>query len=359
MLSKPYLLVLVLVSTVVISGCGAFSGADKGIPDSAFVFEGTEGLVISFFDGAPPEKVFPTSRIQVSLLLENRGAVAIPCNTKEECGKFLVFSKSPVSVSENDSLFAAVQTLDKQLIGKESYVSGGKAAYTINNIDVETPSKSTSSLVFAAACYPYKTKLSASICIGTAPFTVTKEQRVCELEDLRFGSQGAPVAITKIVQSQFITVEDGIELVKPHLRVYIENVGKGIVLENSDEAFTKACTNESVTGGINASIIGKINVESVDVSGIIGMECNKGLPPFVLTGKREKDFIECIGEYVDDKLKLSGFEREDYDNNFITTFNIVLSYGYQSAASTEVEVEVIESEDEESGQSPPELPSSP
>ena len=61
------------------------------------------------------------------------------------------------------------------------------------------------------------------------------------------------------------------------------------------------------------------------------------MPPFVLTGKRDKDFIECIGE--------TGFKRNDYDNNFVATFNLVLSYGYQSAASKNVEVEVIETED--------------
>ncbi|MBS3132837.1 hypothetical protein J4470_01750 [Candidatus Woesearchaeota archaeon] len=347
---KTNIFILLLLLAVFTSGCQAFSGAkEDGIPDTSYVFKGTEGLVISFFDGAPPDRVFPGSRIQVALLLENRGAVAIPCNTREECGEFLVFSKSPIVISEQDSLFTAVQDtavqeLDKRLSGKESYVSGGMAAHSISNVLVETPSKSTSSLIFAAACYPYKTKLSTPVCVDTAPFILPKEQRVCNLDDLRLTSQGAPVAIRKIVQSNFITVEKGpdgrdVEVVRPHLRIFVENAGKGIVLERSPESFNKACTSESLTQGIDKLIIGKISVESADVSGK-EMKCNDGRPFFTLSGDSKKDFIECIVR------EGQGFARKDYENNFISTFNIVLSYGYQSAASKEVEVAVIEREDE-------------
>lgn len=324
------LIIASMAAAVTAAGCQGLQ-RDGSIPDTSSAFKGTDGLKISFFEGAPPESVLAGSIINVALLLENKGAASIDCKTG--CGKFLVFAKEPIQFLEENGLKTAVEESEGLLSGKESYASGGRAAYAVKQqIMVSPDTKSTTALVFAAACYPYETKLTARVCIPTAPYTVPEEKRTCKLEELRFQNQGAPVAITKIVQNKFLTKENEKEIVKPNLRVYVENAGKGIVLDSTPEALAKACTSTEL-GKEETKIVGIINVESAEVSGV-RLNCNSGRP-FTLTGKNDKDFIECVA------AQGQGFLREQFDNNFVATLSIKLKYGYQTATSKEVEIQGI------------------
>ena len=343
-LTHILLIIASMAAAIIAAGC---QGLQNGsIPDTSSAFKGTEGLKISFFEGAPPESVLAGSIMNVALLLENKGAASIDCKN-EGCGNFLVFAKEPIQFLEENGLEKAVKESEGLLSGKESYASGGRAAYAVGKTIMVSPdTKSTTALVFAAACYPYETKLTTRVCIPTAPYTVPEEKRVCKLEELRFQSQGAPVAIRKIVQNKFLTIENNKETVKPNLRVYVENAGKGIVLDSTPEALAKACTNTEL-GKEETKIVSIINVESAEVSGV-QLECNSGRP-FTLTGKNDKDFIECVA------AQGQGFKREEFDNNFVATLSIKLRYGYQTAASTEVEIQGIK-EDEASKIQPPTIP---
>ncbi len=334
---------LIVVVSVLLAGCQLTGGGGKGaIPDSSSAFKGSDGLVISFFDDAPPEKVIPSSndfksKFNIAVLLENKGAADITCdNDFESCGFFLVFSKEPIKItsylkegtsqSVTGNLKDALETVDgkSKLIGKESYLSGGGAAMELSAEVEENVEATTTSLVVANACYPYKTSLSASVCVQTAHYTVPEESRTCELKTLSFSNQGAPVAVKKIEQESILSGG----YVKPRFKIYISEVGKGTVIAKEPESLKKACTKE--TENMN-DIIGKVTVDEATISNTL-LDCEK--KTITLTGIPKKDFVECIAE--------DGVFEAGASNNLVSPLKIVLGYGYQTAISKEVTIEVLD-----------------
>ncbi len=337
------LLVLVLVACV--------PGTPKAPPTQ--VYEGSDGIVVSFFPNAPPDNAFPGSTIGVGVLFENKGAVDVNC--EEECGHFLVFARAPILDSAGgpfavkDSLKDALEnSLETELSGKESYLSGGKAALELPVVSVAEVESSTTANIFALACYPYRTLLSTAICVDTAPLTLDPADRVCDLKDISLKNQGAPVAITKVSQARYVKNISGRNIVHPLVRLTLANVGGGLVLDNSSTSLSVACTADAEASELPQGIIGLVSV-SADVSGI-PMRCNGGRP-FKLSGDRTKDVVECVADF--EAMDPSEFNaiapRFDYrsnDNSFVTTLNVQLTYGYQTSVAKEVEIEVLHEHDD-------------
>ena len=73
-------LIAIALIAIIAAGCNIFGGGGPGtIPDTTDAFKGTDGLVVSFFEEAPPEKAYPGGIINLGVLFENKGASAIPC----------------------------------------------------------------------------------------------------------------------------------------------------------------------------------------------------------------------------------------------------------------------------------------
>ena len=282
--------------------------------------EGTEGLVISFFENAPPDLLYPETESEMALLLENRGTFSIDCSqdNSEGCGNSLIFSRDPISITDQTSGFVAQSVADKGnvLRGRSAYTPGGKTTFD-SKIKVEQTSVDKNVLIFAIACYPYETSFSKSVCVDVSPIRIAEDQKACNFESLNFESQGAPVAIKKIEQPKITTSGE----VTPRFRIFLKNEGNGLVIERSSESFDKMCSNEP---NDDHSVIGLISVKSATI-GDKKLNCSQ---KFKLSGNFEKDFIECTAE---------PFEVDA--NSFVSTLSVVLSYGYQTTVSKKIKIE--------------------
>lgn len=337
-----------IVLLVLLAAC--VPGDPKAPPTQ--VYEGSDGIVVSFFPNAPPDTAFPGSTIGIGVLFENKGAVEVSC--KEECGHFLVFARYPIQkdgepFAVKDGLRDALEnSLETELGGKESYLSGGKAALELPAVSVSEVESSTTANVFALACYPYRTLLSASICVDTAPITLDPADKVCDLKDISLKNQGAPVAITKVSQARYVKNIGGKNIVHPLVRLTIANVGGGLVLDNSSESLNRACTSDPASEQLPQGIIGLVSINA-DVSGI-PMRCNGGRP-FKLSGDRTKDIVECVADFeamerAEFDAIASRFDYNSADNSFVTTLNVQLTYGYQTSVAKQVEIEVLGERDD-------------
>lgn len=78
--------------------------------------------------------------------------------------------------------------------------------------------------ILVHSCYKYQTTADAIVCIDPDPFEVVQEKKVCQYTDSvqTGGSQGAPVAVTKVEQ------EVGSDQL--FFRIYVSNVGGGSVM---------------------------------------------------------------------------------------------------------------------------------
>ncbi len=329
------ILLLLVVASILLASCQLTGNKGKsGIPDSSSAFKGSDGLVLSFFEDAPPDKLIPGSDFKIAVLLENKGAADITCDKPpESCGYYLAFAKEPISGVTPSSGELKDALLEDPLVkaqytilGKESYLSGGRAAMEFSDKATDAKAATTASATFIA-CYPYKTSLSASVCVQTAHYTVPEKSRTCELKTLSFSNQGAPVAITKIEQESILS---GV-YVKPRFKIYISEVGKGTVIAKGEASLKKACTKEATN--LN-DIIGKVTIEEATISGK-PLDCQGTTDKkntITLTGTTKKDFVECI---VNDNAFEAGAS-----NNIVAPLKITLGYGYQTAISKDVKIEV-------------------
>ncbi len=329
---KSDILLLLVAISVLLAGCQLTGSKGKGsIPDSSSAFKGSDGLVLSFFDDAPPDKLIPGSEFNIAVLIENKGAADIACGAAPgSCGYYLAFAKEPISGVKPSSGELKDALLEDPgvkaqytILGKESYLSGGRAAMEFSDKATDVKATTTASATFIA-CYPYTTSLSASVCVQTAHYTVPEKSRTCELKTLSFSSQGAPVAVKKIEQESILSGG----YVKPRFKIYISEAGKGTVIAKDADSLKKACIKE--TSNLN-DIIGKVTVEEATISGN-KLDCEK--KTITLTGIPKKDFVECI---VDGNVFEAGAA-----NNIVAPLKIALGYGYQNAISKDVKIEVLD-----------------
>ena len=315
------LLPFFLLMAVFLAGCSILGPGDGG-PEPEPSIQGKDGLVMQFFDDAPPERVVvdfgdDQNRVNVGVLIENRGAFNLNC--EYGCGYFFIDGGKyiepvdPGSRMLKDSLdSAAAETIIRARV---SSGSGGRVAVEME-ATLHDPGDATSSTVFANVCYPYRTFLSVPVCIETAHYAV--ENRVCNPEPIVFSSQGAPVAITRIQQDSVVKAN----MIMPRLKIFIRNVGGGFVIK--EDALSTACGE-----GESEDIIGKVKVDEATISGM-DLDC---------TGKDvslrgPNSFIQCT-------LKEGGFERNT-DNNLVSPLKIALSYGYHTVESKTVRIEVLD-----------------
>ena len=315
------------------SGCDIIPGNDGQGEKPEPSIQGKDGLVMQFFDNAPPERLIADfgggaeNNVSIGVLIENRGAFNLNCE-KEDCGYFFIDGGKYVNVTPEDTY--ATRTLKSALDsskagnvirGRLSQRSGGRVAIETSAL-LEDLEKTTSATIFANICYPYKTFLSSSVCVETAHYSV--QNKVCNPDPLVFSSQGAPVAITRIEQDSIIQGN----LIKPRLKIFIRNIGGGFVIKEGDENLKGACT----PGGNTQDIIGKVTIEEANLSGKL-LDCKS--KSVSLTGPNT--FVQCTL-----KEKGEGFSREDTDNNLVSPLRITLSYGYQTVESKTVEIEVLD-----------------
>ena len=316
------------------SGCNIIPGNDGEGEKPEPSIQGKDGLVMQFFDNAPPERLIADfgegvkNKVNIGILIENRGAFNLNCGENNDCGYFSIDGGKYVNVMPEDTY--ATRTLKSALDsskagnvirGRLSQRSGGRVAIETSAL-LEDLEKTTSATIFANICYPYKTFLSSLVCVETAHYSV--QNKVCNPEPLVFSSQGAPVAITRIEQDSIIQEN----LIKPRLKIFIRNIGGGFVIKEGDENLKGACTPE----GNTQDIIGKVTIEEANLSGK-PLDCK---PKEVsLTGPNT--FVQCTLEGNN-----KGFSREDTDNNLVSPLRITLSYGYQTVESKTVEIEVLD-----------------
>jgi len=185
--------------------------------------------------------------------------------------------------------------------------------------------------ILATMCYSYLTEAGPSVCIDFNPYD-TREDKVCNIESKSFSSQGAPIAVTKIVQEATKN--------KIRFKITIENVGSGDTinfksldkcipspdkgLDREDFDFVELL---SVTVGTNELFIPTKNSES----SLILSKCG----PFA------KENSNLIRLFNGEGFVICTLDKEDFSNvqsAYTTPLNIILRYGYRETISKKIKI---------------------
>lgn len=308
MQKKKNILILIL-TIILISGCDRLSsitGGKKPISE-VNVYTGTNALEIEFLKEYPPREVYEDQIFKASVFLKNDGASDITH------GRLLI----GIEEDYMELLYEYNQEIDLQLNGKSRQNPVGEEKiedFEIKAKAIGLQSEEHESLIYVTSCYDYITELSEPVCIDTDFYNLKAIEKACEVKDISLSSQGAPVAITSIEETISPT-EDG-SVVIPKFTIYIQNKGKGEVIDSSK--IDKVCSSEPLKSE-------DINILGVGVylSGI-RLECR----PDILKLRDRQEKIVC-------SLK-EGINKEE--PTFTTLLSVILEYGYTQTISKRVTI---------------------
>ncbi|MBD3262988.1 hypothetical protein GF374_01260 [Candidatus Woesearchaeota archaeon] len=290
------LIALLFIGLAFSSGCIGESEA-KEAPKGMFA-GGSNGLVLSFMPGLPPDEVFENTKFTIGVKLENKGEHKVPEGVEVKIGGI------PTGEDGFD-LNQSAQSTKKELTGKtlveEEVISGG---FEIFNFPAESPTYpgDTEVTIIASSCFPYESLGVATVCLKDDLFTqATGAPEVCKVSgEKETYSRGAPIKVTKIKEIPMGEHRLG-------FKINIENTGDGQVYLPRT--------------GCKGSDINKVSVKSVKIRDIVFSCSTKTIT--LVDGEGtvfcDKELPEDIGEYED-------------------ILKVILEYNYRTQATQKLNV---------------------
>lgn len=325
---------------IVITGC--IDLTKKGTTTVSSLYKGTSGLKLSFVKNAPPSRIFENTNFNVIVQIENKGAYDVRDISegmdyeRAQMGEIVITPESGYvdfeKIDESEGILPGDNGAFFEIRGKSLSNPVGDEIVVYSNLkarELSSLSAVHSSSVFATVCYPYQTKLSTSVCIDPDIYNLKPKKKACEVKNLAFSGQGAPVAITKI-EVQMIPEGDK---VKPMFLVHIENKGDGEVVKRDN--YHAAC-GATIGTSEETELYKYFNVINVKESKLStqALDCEQGdTEEIVLRGK--KGTIKCV--FSEEGALKDGISKED--DAYIAPLTIILDYGYTSTISKQFNIE--------------------
>jgi hypothetical protein len=301
-------IMIVLLALVLIVGQSCKRDGGSGGPkldDST----GTEGLVMSFIEGLPPEEIWKGVDFGIWLDIHNKGIsdaeVGSVCMSTINTN---IFTKAinclPLKKIEGRGVrpnFDGNLGGELQRYGEENWDGIAVKGSHPLNVDTTLP-------LAAKVCYQYSTTLSPQACIRD--LVMNEADVLCEAGELDvLRSQGAPVAVT-FLKEDIVPRGSQNELI---FTMTVENVGGGDVIKSEAIKSGSACNFERKDENL-------VNVE-VELPGFGKANCrNKG--NVAMINGRGQAF--CSGIKV------------PKGDSFPLPLNIKLTYGYISRERSEI-----------------------
>lgn len=306
------------------------------------IYSGFEGLRIEFLRNTPPPRVFEESQFPVVLRVRNLGSYSIVKGTEKEKEKYALLS---LGVEKDYNSFVGLEESERvkktpiesqakfNLEGRSITNQRGDeeiVPFTLKTKKIDPQSERRTSTLLATLCYPYKTKVTATVCIDTDVAGIKQKPKACSASDVILnGGQGAPVAITKI-ETRMVPSDDKI---KPQFIISVENRGRGEVIR--DDSIDMMCSRDIDVPDIRNQAYNTISfrayLSGIDEKNLLDCEPKldeKDTLPYVKLFKK-KDFVRCT---VKDGIS------KDIDA-YSAPLNIEMDYGYTDTISANYYIE--------------------
>ena len=322
---KLQLVLLVFVLLLLTVSC---TGIRRGKDTDEYYRRGSQGLELRFAKNSPPSNLFDNDDFRVSLEIYNKGATTVSGgNNMVYLSGFdtgLISGVTGPGPSYQDYFTGLIEDLegkapsnpegDYDIIEFGGYIRD----LASRNIDIYEPT------ILATACYSYETVASPTVCIDSDPYSTTDAEKVCTPASVSPGTQGAPVAVTKID----VEPRPG----ATQFKIYVQNVGGGTVFRDG-YSYLSMC-NPYGTDRLNSvSDIDYVYVESVSIGTTaitssckpLDRESNLRLSGSASRKSGATGFMTC---------ELTGITGPAYRSPLI----IVLKYGYRNSISKKVKI---------------------
>ena len=315
-MKRGIIVVLLLISILVISGCKDFGIGKKKVPSpqqQAFV-GGTKGLEVAFALDQPPNTVLDNNQetFFITLLVKNVGEFTIPI------GKLIAslsgvqqnsFGISSINVLNNFDLFGVGKDREFITPGGEDFIEFGEASFK-----PDIPG-TTSFPLRADVCYLYQTRAVSSICLKR---NVLKKDfsDVCEINNnnVQVENSGGPIQITNVRENS---------IGNNKLKISFKIVNKDVGAVYEPGTFTNTCVGHEEDKD-------RVKITVTNPQNNFNVEC-------VQIGNRNSGTIKLINKEKDVSCLISTSNLQEVSFKDILLFTA--DYQYRQAVQTTLVVE--------------------
>lgn len=221
---KKTLFFVMVAALLIVSAC---NNTPKG-PDTAGTYiGGNEGLKINFAQDAPPATIADNKQQSFDIVVEinNKGEYKVP---KEDASvKIVGIPPEAFGVSKADFEKQPNYDIERRIKNPDGNIIEPAMVQTdFSNLKYQYQEPGNQELpIRAELCYSYQTDVSTKLCVKEK-MTSTNANDICQVNgNLDVASSGAPVQITKIMQS-------GAGIDKTRFTFTIANVDTGSVFKD-------------------------------------------------------------------------------------------------------------------------------
>ncbi len=264
---KISLLVLIVAIVIIVAGCRPSGPGPGPSPGDRFI-GGTQGLAMDFFEGAPPDESYDGggNTFGIVLRVENKGEDSVePSEATFRLSGFLPseFNVTPAEMRAN--LTERLQGRDLDPNNNERPGGITQIEFGNNNFDyVGQLSGNTPFTIQASACYLYKTKASASLCVESDLLDFESSGSVCEAnENKNLQVSGAPLQFESTLQesvagSNKVSFTFNIRKVKVTSEIFSPNTPEGpdgtnCIDENQYEDWVRVRVDTGLSGNLRCT----------------------------------------------------------------------------------------------------------
>jgi hypothetical protein len=323
---------------LIVSGCNGL-GNNGGSASSEFE-RVNDGLVMEFVKNYPGDRYLISDidgeEEEVSIIIDLRNRGTFPEGDNFDAGG--------IYLSGFDRDIVNMDTYVKDLSDEDvflpaaSYVnplgSFSTAEFEGDIIGDNIPVETYTPTILATACYPYATKASPTVCVDPFPFD-DRQEKVCTIGSQTLGSQGAPVAVTRIDQE----ASTG----KVQFKIHMKNLGGGDIIKpgKGKEATTTDTLDLCSPLGndlLDRKDFDRVHLKTVEIGGNNLVEQGKCSPFADGTSDDAKKIIRLFEGEGFVICTLTVADLGTVQSAYTTPLNIELGYNYRSTISKQIEI---------------------
>jgi hypothetical protein len=251
---------LLIFSIFIIFLMGCNSNLNSSVMSMKELRTGVKGVSLSFLPNDNPIQVYQDDTFIVNMMLRNEGAYDSPdvqflFGTESDYVDLTAFRVA-------GKVFSGQQITSALPEGKLNGKSPEEPLGEFTDIEADlharkiTLSRLQETLMSGVLCYEYGTMAETSVCVQPQN-TMLGLQMACQPKDIVLGSQGAPLAVTKIEVKNSLLPGNKIRSI---FKIYVENRGTGSVIYSGTSG--KVCSSSQSSSDVWNYFIARVTLGS-------------------------------------------------------------------------------------------------